>query len=436
MLSLSLFLGYKAFQNRQEKEKWEKDDQLPEQDHKNKEEKRIILARLVVSVYKMHKKAKRTAAVERNTCLDNQFWMNFNWSEECSDLWSDNYDLVDFDLARLTKVLKSEDRLQVEQALDNCAKDLVNFAVFHRKEGAHELAPEWVVAIRGTATKRDILPDLKIFFERLHTSGLVKMLQITVNRLCEDYGQDNVCVTGHSLGAAAGLSVTRKMAVDAVVLDTHLFNPPFLPMETIAHFSLIMINPVYFLVAKAISPEIKRKVVNSVKQRIFRVVDKKHYQQSENEYDALMAWRPHLYVNINDPICSEYAYYFRQHNLTQEQEAKKGNKQMCYSLGNLVSRLVFGCAETFHLIPVATLCLDTTSSGKNPLKAHKLKNWTATPPPKLCYKTRFEVHSKDDKTVDQTGEIHMIVEGGDSEEAVDQVNQQLEAASVIVAARS
>ncbi|BBN20754.1 hypothetical protein Mp_zg01010 [Marchantia polymorpha subsp. ruderalis] len=307
MLGAALLVGIIAYRkHRREKKKWEQDDHLPEQDQysntdgscsglssRTKEYKRIILARLVTSVYMMHKEAKPYAAAASN----HVFWMNFNWSKECSDMWSDNYNLVDFDLARLTRVLKPKDQRHFGQELDKCAKDLVHFAVFHRKAGAHFLAPKWVVAIRGTASKRDLLSDLKIFFERLHTSSLVKMLRKTVERLCADHGRANVTVTGHSLGAAAGLSVTRKMAVrKAVFLDTHLFNPPLLPLESIARFTLIALNPFYLL--------LNRKVVSKVKDSIAEVVDEEQYRKSEREFLALKRWRPHLYVNMNDPICS------------------------------------------------------------------------------------------------------------------------------------
>ncbi|OAE26830.1 hypothetical protein MARPO_1893s0001 [Marchantia polymorpha] len=300
----------------------------------------------------MHKEAKTFAAAASNDAnaaakRNHLFWMNFIWSKECSDMWSDNYDLVDFYLARLTRVLKPEDQL-------------------HFHQGAHVLAPEWVVAIRGTASKKDLLSDLKIFFEKLHTSSLVLMLGTTVARLCVDHEPKNVTVTGHSLGAAAGLSVTRKMAVQkAVFLDTHLFSPPFLPMETIARFTFIMMNPTYLL--------INRKVVTNVKDGISEVVDEEHYQKSEEEIFALMKWRPHLYVNMNDPICFQNAYYFRRYK----------DQPMSYSLGNLLSRVLFGCAETFHLIPVVILCLDTTSRGilfENPLRSRSARSIEAPDP--------------------------------------------------------
>ncbi|OAE23228.1 hypothetical protein AXG93_4456s1000 [Marchantia polymorpha subsp. ruderalis] len=397
MLGAALLVGIIAYRkHRREKKKWEQDDRLPEQDHnsntdgscsgfsfRTKEYKRIILARLVTSVYMMHKEAKTYAAAASN----HQFWMNFNWSKECSDLWSDNYELVDFDLARLTRVLNPEEQHELRKELDDCAEDLVHFAVFHRKAVAHELNPEWMVAIRGTASKRDLLSDLKIFFERLHTSSLVQMLRKTVERLCADHKPWNVTVTGHSLGAAAALSVTRKMAVQNTLLDTHLFNPPFLPVETIARFTLIALNPFYLL--------LNRKVVTNVKDSIAEVVDNEQYLKSVGEIMALVNWKPHLYVNMNDPICFQYAYYFRHYK----------DEPMSYSLGNLLSRTLFGCcAETFHLIPEAILCLDTTRRGlkdiANPLKPHKLKNWMASPPPHVCYNIVVDIFSEDDTTVD------------------------------------
>ncbi|OAE26831.1 hypothetical protein AXG93_1663s1010 [Marchantia polymorpha subsp. ruderalis] len=255
VIGSALLVGILVHQHRQEKKKWEQDDRSTEQGQnsntdgtcselssRTKQHKRIILAKLVKSVYMMHKEAKTAAARNHANAAakrDHQFWMKFEWSKKCLDLWSDNYVLVDLDLARLTTVLKPEDERHFRQVLDDCAEDLVHFAVFSRKAVADVLAPKWVVAIRGTASKRDVSSDLKIVLERLHNSSLVKMLRKTVERLCADHGRDNVTVTGHSLGAAAGLSVTRKMAVEnSVFLDTHLFNPPFLPLETIAHFML------------------------------------------------------------------------------------------------------------------------------------------------------------------------------------------------------
>ncbi|BBN02876.1 hypothetical protein MPTK1_2g18880 [Marchantia polymorpha subsp. ruderalis] len=386
---LAFLFKVKHGQHRRDKKKWEKEDDLnweKEDDLKAYERRakavlRVMYATLVNVVYEMHEQVKEYAAKPSDD-LKNVNWLNFDWSKKCLSWWSvyEIYDLVDFDLARLTRVLDREEQRELLKDLDKRAKDLVHFAVFHRKATADKRYKEWVVAIRGTAWYRDGLSDLKIIFETFHTSSLVKLLEKTVERLCKDYGPENVTVTGHSLGAAARMHVGRNMAVKyKYYLDAHLFNPPFVQWETLLRSVTIRIHPYYLMVPEKVYG-IVTNVRDKISDNIFEFLDKEQYQKLKEEFWALSDWKPHLYVNMNDPICSEYAYYFRHYK----------DHPMFYSLVNVFRRVLFRCEDTSHLIPKAILCLDTTRCGlkviANPLKPHKLKNWMASDPSELCYK--------------------------------------------------
>ena len=98
------------------------------------------------------------------------------------------------------------------------------------------LLPKYLFAIRGTIVPRydDIMNDIKIAGEVLYKSeGLsVTRLLLAITRM---YNPHDIWVAGHSLGAALALIATRALAIDHdVVINPHLFNPPYLTIGRLA----------------------------------------------------------------------------------------------------------------------------------------------------------------------------------------------------------
>ncbi|KAJ1282375.1 hypothetical protein BS78_03G047300 [Paspalum vaginatum] len=93
-------------------------------------------------------------------------------------------------------------------------------------------APKAVLALRGTVLKqltvvRDLEDDLR-FFARESLRGSVRFtgaLEVLKSAI-DKHGSANVCVAGHSLGAAFALQVGKTLAKDGAFVECHLFNPP------------------------------------------------------------------------------------------------------------------------------------------------------------------------------------------------------------------
>lgn len=93
--------------------------------------------------------------------------------------------------------------------------------------------PSAVIALRGTILSAasiisDLRDDLNLILQQIQkVSRVEETLRIT-REMVKRCGAQNVCLVGHSLGAAVVLKVSRIMVEeDSIFVDTHLFNPPF-----------------------------------------------------------------------------------------------------------------------------------------------------------------------------------------------------------------
>lgn len=113
-------------------------------------------------------------------------------------------------------------------------------AVYKRKpcsspksqEETMEAAPMIVVALRGTmphgeAIVSDLATDLWLLLQQLHTTTRYVTVLEAIKIAAQEVGLNNLCIAGHSLGAALALLAARTLASDGSLIETHLFNPPF-----------------------------------------------------------------------------------------------------------------------------------------------------------------------------------------------------------------
>ena len=96
--------------------------------------------------------------------------------------------------------------------------------------------PKYLLAIRGTIVSQydDIKKDIKIAGEVLYLSEGLSVMRL-LRAITSKYNPHDIWVAGHSLGAALALIATRSLAIDhGVVINPHLFNPPYLTFGRLA----------------------------------------------------------------------------------------------------------------------------------------------------------------------------------------------------------
>ncbi|KAL5726620.1 hypothetical protein ACHQM5_009650 [Ranunculus cassubicifolius] len=149
-------------------------------------------------------------------------------------------------------------------------------------------APNVVLALRGTllyrATMRNDIRDDVRFFIRESVQALKSLITT--------YGDRNVCVAGHSLGAVFALQVAKELADRSITVETHIFNPP----------SPSLAKCIQMIGAVAGAPfRLFRSMVASIK------ADSEKNQVNEVMKMGLQ-WLPNLYVNPSDFICCHYIF--------------------------------------------------------------------------------------------------------------------------------
>ncbi|OAE19804.1 hypothetical protein AXG93_4392s1000 [Marchantia polymorpha subsp. ruderalis] len=265
---------------------------------------------------------------------------------ECSEWWTK----VHYDLLPLESIFTADELNTYAPELEKERKDKY-FGVFRRKiDRPSAEAPQWVVAIRGTNlfALADLRNDAKIFFETLNESTLSQLLYYVVWALCELHGSWNVNVTGHSLGAAVGLLVCRRMALEGCLVEGHFFNPPFVTLDSVVS-TCRPLRQAGVLAANLGLPADERTNRRS---------------KALAEFLTIENWSPYLYVDKHDFICREFVSHFR----------KAMHERPWYSpLTDLIQRFVVE-TESYHLLPSAHL-VTNRKHHCNPITAHMLWNW-------------------------------------------------------------
>ncbi|KAL2635108.1 hypothetical protein R1flu_006587 [Riccia fluitans] len=310
------------------------------------------------------------------------------------------------------------ERILTNEDLQRCGDDLKKeekykyFGVLRKRNLrlANPVAPEWVVAIRGTDVKslHDLRNDLKIALERLHTSSTVELLKIVVSRLVKtvDPGcrQSRVAVTGHSLGASHAMVVTRELALEGYPIESHLFNPPFATIPALGRrWIRKLMSPVLgFSKAQRLVEKLS-KFESTVSTGFNFLLDGGETMRKQfAEYKVLARWCPHLYLNKHDPVCQLYISHFTKRRKRTEQLSDSW-----YSFGSAFLRATLGDAQSFHLLPRASCCIANTDKYR-PWIAHSLSNWTRHDLPLIIREPNLVVETNE-KTREVT--VKVFVDG-------------------------
>ncbi|KAG0580712.1 hypothetical protein KC19_4G193500 [Ceratodon purpureus] len=266
--------------------------------------------------------------------------------------------------------------------------------------------PEYVVAIRGTIIQsnrrsflqnirheEDMWADAKVVSEIVHAAtDLYEPVFRLVLAIYQQCGS-SVWVTGHSLGAMIALLATRKLALseERIVLPTHLFNQPNVSLDVVAKIvaesSIKGIKKVFKpIVSEQIQEaigeywnEIDAKVTKHLRKWTEKIADKvapNYGEQLKQESRDLVSrgYSPYLYVNPEDPICSEYIRHFR---VSHPAGLRATLPSAIMSKSSVVLQMLSVNAYTSHLVPQGHLIVNNWALG--PKQAHKLHQWYLYP---------------------------------------------------------
>ncbi|XP_042503514.1 GDSL esterase/lipase At4g10955-like [Macadamia integrifolia] len=219
-----------------------------------------------------------------------------------------------------------------------------------------EKAPKYVIAFRGTllkpdSYKRDLKLDSVVILNKLNRYSRFEIaMEAVVNVV--DLGGSNlkIWLAGHSLGASIALLAGKTMASNlGIFLQAFLFNPPYIsaPIEMIQNQKM----------------KDMFRAADSCLTAILAVTMKNHGQRSASKesFAQLSAWRPSLFVNLEDPFCKGFAGYYEKREKMEEIGLKKIAK---LATMNSKSSLYF-CrkdSENLRLLPSAYLVTNGSSS--------------------------------------------------------------------------
>ncbi|KAH7657857.1 alpha/beta-Hydrolases protein [Dioscorea alata] len=228
-------------------------------------------------------------------------------------------------------------------------------------------APKFVIAFRGTITKkdslaRDITLDLHFIRNGLHKTSRSDIAMQAVRNVVSAVGNVNIWLAGHSLGSAMATFAGRNMAKTGHLLETFLFNPPFFsaPIERIKDKKVkqgLRIANSFFTAGLAIA------------------LKGRHEKSSEDSFTILSAWVPSLFVNPDDHICSEYIGYF-DHRAKMEEIGVGSIERLATqnSIGDLFLSAFGKESEPLHLLPSANLTINMSPS-PDFKTAHGIHQW-------------------------------------------------------------
>ncbi|XP_062146756.1 GDSL esterase/lipase At4g10955-like [Alnus glutinosa] len=230
-------------------------------------------------------------------------------------------------------------------------------------------SPRYVIAFRGTLLKRqscsqDLKSDLAVIRNGLDQTSRFEIAMQHVCNMVATVGDSNVWLAGHSLGSAIAMLAGKTMAKSGVFLESFLFNPPFIsvPIER-------------FIEDERLKHSLG--IAKSVITAGLTVAMKTKHQRNteENQFAALSAWVPCLFVNPRDFICSKYIRYFEQRKYMEEIGAGGiGRLAAQNSIRGLLMDASGKDSEPLHLIPSASLTINPSPS-QNLKQAHGLEQW-------------------------------------------------------------
>ncbi|XP_042438684.1 GDSL esterase/lipase At4g10955-like [Zingiber officinale] len=236
------------------------------------------------------------------------------------------------------------------------------------KDSSVEDAPKFVIAFRGTVRRkesltRDSLLDLNIIKNGLHKTSRYTIAMQAVRNVVSTARSSNIWLSGHSLGSAIAILVGKNMAKLGMLLETFLFNPPFVsaPIESIKDKTIKQgIRIAGSLITAGLSIALKDKLEES---------------SPKDSFAILATWMPHLFVNPSDYICSEYIGYFEHRTFMNKLGYGNIEKLATQnSIGCLFVRAFGNDSDPLHLLPSANLTVNLSHS-PDFTTAHAVHQW-------------------------------------------------------------
>ncbi|KAL3521642.1 hypothetical protein ACH5RR_019791 [Cinchona calisaya] len=231
-------------------------------------------------------------------------------------------------------------------------------------------APKYVVAFRGTIKKpdtifQDLKLDIQVILNHLQNASRFHLGMKAVEDIVAKAGADNVWLAGHCLGSAIALLIGRNMVKRGFLLQTYLFNPPYisLPLEPIKNEMFkFVVRYAKSLVTAAIAAVFGRRCETTL-------------GSPEDPFTVLSGWIPNLFVNPSDPICCEYIGYFE--HVQDMIKMGAGDIGSFAAKNSILSVILDACgmdSVTFHHIPSANVTKNGSPS-KNLREAHGIHQW-------------------------------------------------------------
>ncbi|WOL09327.1 GDSL esterase/lipase [Canna indica] len=229
-------------------------------------------------------------------------------------------------------------------------------------------APKFVIAFRGTLPSKDSLArdgslDLQIIKNGLHQTSRFQIAMQAVRNLISAAKNSNIWLAGHSLGAAIATLAGKNTAKTGMLLETFLFNPPFVsaPIERIRD--------------KNVRQGIR--IASSFLTAGLSLALKDRHEKStlEESFATLSLWMPRLFVNPGDYICSEYIGYF-EHRKFMEKLGVGSIERLATqnSIGGLFLSALGKDSDPLHLLPSANLTINL-SPCPDFMTAHSIHQW-------------------------------------------------------------
>ncbi|XP_024388410.1 GDSL esterase/lipase At4g10955 [Physcomitrium patens] len=193
----------------------------------------------------------------------------------------------------------------------------LGLAFFCRKRShRNPRAPELAIVLRGTIPTRDLdlLADLRIGVESLNKSGrvlrTVELILQVVEKFRKEKPNGEICMAGHSLGAAIALIVGGFLySTHGINIDTHLFNPPLMTLVDVLSGGAFPrpTAPANFEGADHV-PELE---VGFTQLKDALVGNQSAVHNEWEQFQKLQHWVPHFYLNPGDPFCYRYIEFYK-----------------------------------------------------------------------------------------------------------------------------
>ncbi|XP_074315936.1 GDSL esterase/lipase At4g10955-like [Silene latifolia] len=244
--------------------------------------------------------------------------------------------------------------------------------------------PHYVIAFRGTLTNRnsvtrDIELDINIIRHGLHRTTRMRTAIEAVKdmHMVGASVNNNIWLAGHSLGAAMAIIAGKEMAIMGTLLETFLFNPPYIsaPIERIKD--------------ERVKDGIR--VVGSVITAglAFAMTARQSDQKTRSveTFSSLSNWIPNIFVHPADYICSEFIGYFQHRERMEKLGVGRIEKVATqHSVGSLVMTAFGREVDPVHVLPSACLTINTAPA-RDLKRAHALLQWWQ-PESELHFKTQ------------------------------------------------